>query len=678
MNSIKFTILLIIVFTGSVLADGLMIPAHEDYPKDFLFSRLTKVDVHIDGVIARVSAYQEFVNEWHQDADAVYSFPLPIDARATQFLYWYEDTIYTAVLEVKEQAPNPGTGEGGIIAEVNKYIGPNGIKIALKNIPAGKIQKVQLDYIQLVDYYKGDCTFKYPLETGEFITYPLEHLEFNINIKSKTKISGYEILNFENTKIIESTEDNLSLNVNAPKAYLNNDFEITYHTEINQFEVDFYSVNNDTMPGHFGLILHPPNQVPLDSLLNRRLIFLISNSSLMFGYKLNQSLTAVEQALDELSENDEFNICVFNYSMQSWQSTPVAATADNIQMAKDYLKGISAASGSNMQFALEQCMNQIADSEKNNAIVIFTDGFSFIDPIEIADQNEYKTGIFPIAIGDDFDIARLEMLAAYNFGFVTYIDLDDNLNLKISRLMGQVTQPILKDVAMEYGKGDLSDILPEKIPSTYAGTYFFICGRYENPGISALSIAGTSNKGEKAYDFLLDFQSETNINKFVESLWAKQMIEYLEWQIEIYGETEELKSRLIEISLAYNIRCRYTAYIADYETLFPTIVIPENNRGIYPAKSHLLYNYPNPFNPMTTIVVYISPQSRKSAPWLIRIYNTLGQLVYIIDLSSYGPGYHQIKFNGLDRRGNPLPSGVYFALLQIGDDHSMMRMTLIK
>lgn len=41
-------------------------------------------------------------------------------------------------------------------------------------------------------------------------------------------------------------------------------------------------------------------------------------------------------------------------------------------------------------------------------------------------------------------------------GFVTYIGLNDNMNLKMSRLMGQITQPILKDVAMEYGKGDLS------------------------------------------------------------------------------------------------------------------------------------------------------------------------------------------------------------------------------
>jgi hypothetical protein len=250
--------------------------------------------------------------------------------------------------------------------------------------------------------------------------------------------------------------------------------------------------------------------------------------------------------------------------------------------------------------------------------------------------------------------------------------------LKMSQLMGQITQPILKDVVMEYGKGDLSDILPEKIPSTYAGTYFFMTGRYENPGSSALSIAGTSSKGPQAYDFMLDFRSETSGYKFIESLWTKQMIEYLEWQIEIYGETEELKEKLIEISITYNIRCRYTAYVADYETEYTSLIFVSHQDRIVPEHSHLVQNYPNPFNPVTTIVFYISPTTAKSGPQLIRIYNVLGQLVYVIDLSPYGPGYHEVRFNGSDWNGNALPSGVYFVVMQAGSEQSMMRMTLLR
>jgi len=102
------------------LADGLLMPVNEDYPKDFLRNRLTRVNVNIHGLTAETTVYQEFEHEGYDSTDAVYSFPLPDGARATEFVYWFKGKIYKAVLEVKEQSTNPGTGEGGVAAEVNK------------------------------------------------------------------------------------------------------------------------------------------------------------------------------------------------------------------------------------------------------------------------------------------------------------------------------------------------------------------------------------------------------------------------------------------------------------------------------------------------------------------------------------------------------------------------------
>jgi len=323
------------------------------------------------------------------------------------------------------------------------------------------------------------------------------------------------------------------------------------------------------------------------------------------------------------------------------------------------------------------CLNQISDDSYSNAILAFTDGIAYLDPLSVETSNTHKTGIFPVAIGDDFNFARLEMLAAYNYGFVTYISQKDNMKLRMSRLMTQVTQPVLKDVSLEYGQAGLSQMLPEKLPSVYAGTYFFTTGRYANSALSALSIGGTSAKGPVAYDFLLDFSAVTDTLGFTELLWAKEMIEYQEWMIEIYGETVERKEQLIELSLKYNIRCRYTAYVADYQTEY-TAIDQVTTIPAVATSSHLVGNFPNPFNPSTTIQFYISPSSAHFGPKLLRIYNALGQLIFIIDLSEFGPGYHEIRFNGIDFAGKSLPSGTYFVLLQIGQDVSALRITLIR
>ncbi len=673
----RIFLVLIIFYATPSLADGLLLPSNENYPKDFLRHRMTRVTVKIHGLVAETYVYQEFVNEWTDSTDAVYSFPLPPDARATELLYWRNDSTFKAVLKVREQVVNPGTGEGGIVAEVNEYIGRNGIKIELKDIAPGIIQRVQLHYISLCDYYRGKATFKFPLDTGDFIKYPLDHLQFTFDVKTNSPITAFDVPTHPDYRVVRQDAQELTLEMIKPKAYIDRDLEFWYQTDNNALGVDFYSAANDSMDGHFVLFVRPQNEASTGSVLPKRIIFLLGNSSRMFGYKLEQSLAAISQCLELLGENDYFNIILFNSYVTSWQNQPIIASSANVRSAKDYLRTIRSSSGSRMDLGLETALGQIKDSNFSNAIIAFTDGRSPIEPRRIESLNTNKAGIFPIGIGDDLDRARLEMTASLNYGFVTYFGENSGMTTGIIRVFNQISQPILQDVAIEYGRADLYNLLPAKIPTTYAGSYFFTTGRYKNPVKSALAIAGKSVTGLNAYDFQLEFSKQTNANKFAEFIWAREMIDALEREVEIYGETVALKDTLIDLSLRYNIRCRYTAYIADYKTIFTRVERGEKTLVSMPA-SYLIGNYPNPFNPTTTIQFYLSESSLDAKIKLVRIFNALGQLVAIIDIGHYSPGIHVIHFDGRDFFGNPLPAGMYFVRLQVGDEVSTIRIALVK
>jgi len=674
---IKFLILGILVLsTISNFANGLLMPKNESYPKDFLRNTVTNVTVNINGLVAETIVYQEFLNEWIDSVDAVYSFPLPHYARATKFLYWYDNSIYKAVLKVREQAVNPGTGEGGIAAEVNKYIGRNGIKIFLKGVAPGEVQKVELHYISLLDYHKGKCEYDFPLNTEDFVSYPLDHLQFSFNVNSNSQIMKYDIPTHQDFKTFNSDQNELQIDLIKPKIYINMDLKFYYEVEHNSLNVDFYSVNNDTLEGHFAIFIKPQINADPDSVLPKRVFFLLSTSSNMFGYKLTQSITAISQSLEQLSVKDFFNILTYNNYVQAWQSVPVAATEDNIQIAKNYLSTITNSYGSQMQLGIEECLDQIEDDLFSNSILIFSDGYSPVNPKAIESQNVNTAGIFPIAIGDQIDYARLEMTAALNFGFVTYIDQEDNLSEQMHRVFEQISQPILKNVGMEFGQADVSQVIPKKSPSTYAGSQFFTTGRYKNSGESSLSIAGTNVNGTTAYNFRLEFSDETDANTFIESLWAKETIDEIEREIEIYGENAELKDSLIAVSLRYNIRCRYTAYIADYEDAITDVEV--NKTEVLIPNSYIAGNYPNPFNPSTNIRFYISPDAVGKVK-LIKIYNTIGQLVAVIDVSHLKQGWSEVVFNGKDIHGNSLSSGVYIVGLQIGNNlYNTVKISLIK
>ncbi len=165
----------------------------------------------------------------------------------------------------------------------------------------------------------------------------------------------------------------------------------------------------------------------------------------MSGYKLEQSIEAISNALDQLEAEDYFNIILFNYNVEHWENNIVPATSANIENAKIFLQNVNVSGGSRLDLGLEQALQQFQNSDYSNAILAFTDGKSPIDPIEISESNTYETGIFPIGIGDDIDRYRLDMTASYNYGFATYFDEDDNLRLGILRVFEKINQPVLKN-----------------------------------------------------------------------------------------------------------------------------------------------------------------------------------------------------------------------------------------
>lgn len=77
--------------------------------------------------------------------------------------------------------------------------------------------------------------------------------------------------------------------------------------------------------------------------------------------------------------------------------------------------------------------------------------------------------------------------------------------------------------------------------------------------------------------------------------------------------------------------------------------------GAIPEIFVLLPNYPNPFNPETTIKYQLPKTSEVS----LLIYNLLGQLVTTLVDEKRPAGYYTVRWNGTDQHGQPVASGVY-------------------
>jgi len=88
----------------------------------------------------------------------------------------------------------------------------------------------------------------------------------------------------------------------------------------------------------------------------------------------------------------------------------------------------------------------------------------------------------------------------------------------------------------------------------------------------------------------------------------------------------------------------------------------------------LSQNFPNPFNPSTTLRYHLSETSQVS----LHIYDIQGRAVKRVDLGMQNTGWQHIVWNGLDDSGAEIPTGVYLARLQAGTHADVVKMLYLE
>jgi len=143
-----------------------------------------------------------------------------------------------------------------------------------------------------------------------------------------------------------------------------------------------------------------------------------------------------------------------------------------------------------------------------------------------------------------------------------------------------------------------------------------------------------------------------------------------EWFEFISGETLSVTETSVDFILApgeFRIFSSKEVEPARSNVFFP---VGEESFGTVPEKFNLLPNYPNPFNPTTTIS-YDVPEE---APVEITVYDMLGRKIStLVNDASHRAGTFDISFNG-----SGLGSGVYLLRLNTDSTSKVQKMTLLK
>ena len=110
----------------------------------------------------------------------------------------------------------------------------------------------------------------------------------------------------------------------------------------------------------------------------------------------------------------------------------------------------------------------------------------------------------------------------------------------------------------------------------------------------------------------------------------------------------------------------------EYAELSPDMVTGDDTP--VPDVAFLTQNFPNPFNPATTITFGLKKRGHVS----LRIYDAAGRLVDTLADEVQPAGRYEVVWNGSDGNGNTVASGIYFYRLVTGDFVQTKKMVLLR
>jgi hypothetical protein len=117
----------------------------------------------------------------------------------------------------------------------------------------------------------------------------------------------------------------------------------------------------------------------------------------------------------------------------------------------------------------------------------------------------------------------------------------------------------------------------------------------------------------------------------------------------------------------------YTAW--DFDTESPIVsAVGDAGDGIVIRRPNLRENYPNPFNPSTTLTFELPKQMEVE----LTIFDVLGRKVNTLVKGVQRAGVHQVLWNGADAQGRSVSSGVYFYRLTTENYNRTLKMVLMR
>ncbi|MDD4879374.1 MAG: VIT domain-containing protein [Candidatus Omnitrophica bacterium] len=560
---------------NTAFADGMLIA---EPPRDVIIERpfpgpqplpvkYHRVKIDINNGVATTSIDQVFKNDYDVDLEATYMFPIPEEAAIKEFvLYMNGKRVSGEVLDkdkarqiyedIVRRMKDPGLLE---------YAGRNMFRARVYPVPKHGETRIEIVYQQTLNYDAGVYKYVYPLNTEKFSPKPLEEVTISAKVASKVPIKSiYSPSHEVDTKL---EQFNASCGFEAKNVRPDKDFVMYYTVSEKDVGLNLLAYREKAGGEGYFLLLLSPGELDTRA-IDKDIIFVLDTSGSMDGAKIDQAKQALRFCVNKLGEGDRFNIVSFASGVNTFRDALVDATKDNISSASDFVGKFQARGGTDINSALLTSLRMFGGSKRPRMVVFLTDGEPTVgttNPNDIlknvADANGVKARIFIFGVGNDVNTHLLDKMAEVQRGVCEYVVPGENIEVKVSSFYSKISEPVLSDIKLDFGKIKVKDVYPVTLPDIFKGTQLVLFGRYEGDGATAITLTGNVNGSEKRMTFEDKFPAASTENDFIPRIWATRKIGYLMSEIRFKGENKELVDEIVKLSKEHGIMTPYTSFL---------------------------------------------------------------------------------------------------------------------
>ena len=679
---------LILSINGLANGVGIVNASNQTYLK----VESSSVIVDVENQIALIKSTQTFRNIFGTDKNFKYAFPLPPGASAIS-LKWKINGIWKTAM-ITPQPPDTSLPGGNPHPSLVQYLGEVPLYFdILDTLKADSVVTVELTYVEFLKYSFGSVNFEYPNDYSLIQQIPFNYQELKFSLTSSRTINSIQLLS--HTASQQTNNGNFAyIEYSATELSATTNYRVLYTLSLNELGLFSFStflpdslVPDEQDNGFFVFVAEPdPNNT---NIIKKVFTLIIDRSGSMGGTKMEQAKNAANFIVQNLNAGDKFNIIDFDDVITSFSPNHVEFNTTTMNQALAYISTIYARGLTNISGAFDVAVPQFsaANDSTANIIIFLTDGqptagITYITTLiqhidQLIDQTETNILLFSFGIGLDVNQQLLAQITTDNSGFATFL-LNDELEEVLTTFYQQIRNPVLLNTSISFNPQYLNQIYPDPLPNLYKGQQMIVSGRYSTPGNVNVTLSGTAFGQNVQYEYPVALVDSNVVSySFLTKVWAKQKIEYLLVQYYLLNPTtpqaQQIKQQIIDLSIAFGVISPFTSF-GNPTTIEAEEI--EGNINKIPNEFQILGNYPNPFNPSTTIRFTVGTNIQSNV--VLRIYNSLGELVRLISIYVSDAGTYEIFWDGKFSNGLNAPSDVYIYTIDYGLGVLAGKMILIK